>query len=79
MAAAEQIKSLIKSFADGDEARFYATAMQIAASEARNGHLMLAEELKKIIDKAKSEKSLNLGVVKTLPQNAAQKELKDLL
>jgi SpoVK/Ycf46/Vps4 family AAA+-type ATPase len=79
MAAAEQIKSLIKSFADGDEARFYATAMQIAASEARSGHLALAEELKKIIDKAKSEKSLNFGVVKTLPQNAAQKELKDLL
>ena len=79
MAAADQIKSLIKSFADNDESRFYATAMQIAASEARNGHKAVAEELKKIIDKAKSEKSLNLGVVKVLPQNSAQKELKDLL
>ena len=46
MAAADQIKSLIKSFAEGDDARFYATAMQIAASEARNGHTTLAEELK---------------------------------
>lgn len=79
MAAADQIKSLIKSFADNDESRFYATAMQIAASEARNGHKAVAEELKRIIDKAKSEKSLNLGVVKALPQNSAQKELKDLL
>jgi SpoVK/Ycf46/Vps4 family AAA+-type ATPase len=79
MAAAEQIKSLINSFARGDEARFYATAMQIAAAEARSGHLMLAEELKKIIDKAKTEKNLNFGIVKALPQNSAQKELKDLL
>ncbi|HEU5051749.1 MAG TPA: ATP-binding protein [Hanamia sp.] len=79
MAAADQIKSLIKSFAENDESRFYATAMQIAASEARSGHKAVAEELKRIIDKAKSEKSLNLGVVKALPQNSAQKELKDLL
>lgn len=79
MAAAEQIKSLIKSFAEGDEARFYATAMQIAAGEARSGHLTLAEELKTIINKAKSEKNLNFGIVKGLPQNSAQKELKDLL
>ena len=78
MAAADQIKSLIKSFADGDDARFYATAMQIAASEARNGHTALAEELKKLIDKAKAGKSL-LGVIKPFPLNATQKELNDLL
>ncbi len=75
MAVAEQIKSLIKSFGEGDESRFYATAMQIAASEARKGHIELAEELKKLIDKSKSSKS----VVKRLPVNAAQKELNDLL
>lgn len=75
MAAAEQIKTLIKSFGEGDESRFYATAMQIAASEARKGHVALAEELKKLIDKGKSAKA----VVKRLPVNAAQKELNDLL
>lgn len=75
MAAAEQIKSLIKSFGEGDESRFYATAMQIAASEARKGHVAIAEELKKLIDKSKSSKS----VVRRLPVNAAQKELNDLL
>lgn len=75
MAAAEQIKTLIKSFGEGDESRFYATAMQIAASEARKGHVTLAEELKKLIDKSKSSKS----VVRRLPVNAAQKELNDLL
>jgi SpoVK/Ycf46/Vps4 family AAA+-type ATPase len=79
MAAAEQIKSLIKSFAEGDSARFYATAMQIAASEARNGHIVLAEELKKLIDQAKTTKNGSLGVIKNFPLNATQKELNDLL
>lgn len=79
MAAADQIKSLIKSFADGDDARFYATAMQIAASEARNGHTALAEELKKLIDKAKLGKQAALGVVKSFPVSVTQKELNDLL
>lgn len=79
MAAAEQIKSLIKSFGDGDENRFYATAMQIAAAEARNGHLVLADELKKIIDKAKITKKHSSAILRTLPINAAQKELNDLL
>lgn len=77
MAVGEQIKSLIKSHGEGDESRFYATAMQIAAAEARNGHLALAEELKKTIDKAKGSKGLNL--VKTVPINATQRELSDLL
>lgn len=79
MAAGDQIKSLIKSFGEGDESRFYATAMQIAAAEARNGHIQLAEELKKLIDNAKKGKTSTLGVVKSLPLNAAQKELNDLL
>ncbi len=79
MAAADQIKSLIKSFAEGDEDRFFATAIQIAAAEARAGHLSFAEELKTIIDKAKISKRQASGVVKTLPVTAAQKELHDLL
>ncbi|HWJ26765.1 MAG TPA: hypothetical protein VNS32_09490, partial [Flavisolibacter sp.] len=79
MAAADQIKSLIKSFADGDDTRFYATAMQIAASEARNGHTALAEELKKLIDKSKAGKKEHLGVVKSFPTNPTQRELNDLL
>ncbi|MBW8688170.1 AAA family ATPase [Chitinophaga rhizophila] len=79
MAAADQIKGLIRSFAEGDEAGFYATAMQIAASEARSGHLVLANELKKLIDKAKSTKSSRLGIVKPFPISASQKELNDLL
>lgn len=77
MAAAEQIKSLIKSFSDGDDARFYATAMQIAASEARKGKIEFANELKKLIKDSKLKNEL--GSIKTLPVNNAQKELNDLL
>jgi SpoVK/Ycf46/Vps4 family AAA+-type ATPase len=78
MAAADQIKGLIKSFSEGDESRFYATAMQIAAAEARKGHKDLAEELKKIIQDSKKSK-INESPLKSLPVNAAQKELNDLL
>lgn len=78
MAAAEQLKSLIKSFSEGDDSRFYATAMQIAAAEARKGRQALAEELKKIIQDSKKSK-INGGVLKNLPINSAQKELNDLL
>lgn len=79
MAAAEQIKSLIRSFGEGDESRFYAVAMQIAASEARKGHTALADELKKIIDKTKLSKNRESSFIKKLPVNSAQKELNDLL
>lgn len=81
MAIADQIKTLIKSFADSDDTRFYATAMQIAASEARSGHQALAEELKKLIEssKLKTSQKATLGVVKTFSLNPTQKELNDLL
>lgn len=79
MAATEQIKSLIRSFGEGDESRFYATAMQIAAAEARQGHNQLAEELKKLTDKAKISKNKDAVLIKQLPVNTAQKELNDLL
>lgn len=78
MAAADQIKGLIKSFTEGDDDRFYATAMQIAASEARKGHIAIAEELKKLIDSAKKDRKTQVAI-KRLPVNAAQKELNDLL
>ena len=80
MAAAEQIKSLIKSFGDGDESRFFATAMQIAASEARKGHTTFAQELKNLIEKAKkgrSESFLDRG--KTVSISKPKRELNELI
>ena len=54
MPSADQVKALISSLSEGDEAHFYAIAMQIAAHEARQGHGKLADEIRALIDKAKS-------------------------
>jgi hypothetical protein len=42
MPSADQLKALLKAYASGDDAQFHSIAMQIAASEARNGHGRLA-------------------------------------
>ena len=54
MASSNQLKALLKSYMDNDEQRFYSVAMQIAAHEARIGHGKLAEELRTMVDAAKS-------------------------
>jgi len=54
MANADQLKALIKSHAEGDDARFYAVAMQVAAQAARQGHGRFAQELRELIDRAKT-------------------------
>lgn len=56
MAASDHIKALIESFASGDETRFYRTALQLAASEARQGHGKLAQELRDTVDAVKSRR-----------------------
>jgi len=53
VATKDQLKALIKCHADGDNERFYAVAMQVAAQEARSGHGRFAQELRELIDKAK--------------------------
>ena len=74
MAAAEQIKALIKSFGESDESRFFSTALQIAATEARQGHTTFAQELKNIIEKAKKEKSLDVLQNKIVPLNLPKRD-----
>ena len=58
MVSAEQLKALLQSHADGDDDRFYAVAMQVAAHEARLGHGKLAKELRDHIDAAKASRRL---------------------
>jgi SpoVK/Ycf46/Vps4 family AAA+-type ATPase len=60
MPSADQVKALISSLTEGDEAHFYSVAMQIAAHEARLGHGKLAEEIRALIDKAKARTRLPL-------------------
>lgn len=54
MASADQLKALLKSHIEGDDAHFFAVAMQMAAHEAKLGHGKLAEELRTLIDAAKT-------------------------
>lgn len=53
MATAEQIKTLLKSHFDNNSERFNTIALQIAANEARIGHLSLADKIKELVDKNK--------------------------
>lgn len=54
MATADQVKALIRSHADGDDTRFYAIAMQVAAKAARSGHGKFAQELRELVDRVKA-------------------------
>jgi SpoVK/Ycf46/Vps4 family AAA+-type ATPase len=58
MTTATQIKALLQSHGSGDEERFYAIALQVAAAEARRGHEALAAEIKKLVDQAKQRRAV---------------------
>lgn len=80
MAASDQIKSLIKSFGEGDDSRFFASAMQIAASEARQGHTNFAQELKVLIENArKNRSSIQFDQGKVVSMSPSRRELSELI
>jgi AAA+ superfamily predicted ATPase len=79
MATSEQLKALLESYSDGDENRFLAIAMQLAAHEARQGHTKLAKELREIIDSVKSKRTLRSVAAKTVPLVQPRGELAGLL
>jgi SpoVK/Ycf46/Vps4 family AAA+-type ATPase len=56
VATADQIKALIKSHLRDDDDRFLAVAMQVAAHAARQGHGRIAEEIRALVDQAKTER-----------------------
>jgi SpoVK/Ycf46/Vps4 family AAA+-type ATPase len=54
VATAEQLKALVRSYADGDQAQFLSVAMQVAAHAAKQGHSKLAQELRSLVDQVKT-------------------------
>lgn len=54
MATADQVKALIRSHADGDDTRFYAIAMQVAAQAARSGQGKFAQDLRDLVDQVRA-------------------------
>jgi hypothetical protein len=63
-----QIKALIKSHLNNDGERFVTVALQLAAHEARQGHVSFAREIRHLIDSKKE-----------FHQAEKLKEYKDLL
>jgi SpoVK/Ycf46/Vps4 family AAA+-type ATPase len=79
MTTARHIVTLLKSYIAGDEDRFLATAMQLAAHEARQGHGKLAQELKDLVDAAKSKEPNMRRVAGPVPLVQPKGELAGLL
>lgn len=79
MASAEQIKALLKSHIDGDDGHFFSVAMQVAAHEAKLGHGKFADELRAMVDTAKSRRSFELNARKPIPISQPRGDLTNLL
>lgn len=77
MARGDQLKSLLRSYIEGDEAHFFSIAMQLAAAEARQGHGKLAEELRELIDQAKTRRPVRANA--PIPINRPRGDLASLL
>lgn len=83
MATAEQIKALIKSHFGDLSDQFYSVALQIAAHEARQGHVALANEIRDAVESEKGRrgyKRINLpqelnGLIYTEEPNTSQSAL----
>lgn len=54
-ASADHIKALVRSHAKGDDAQFYAVALQVAARAARQGHTRVAADLKQLVEQAREK------------------------
>jgi len=81
MAKAEQIKALIRCHADGDDTRFYAVAMQVAAQAARSGQGNFAQELRELVDtvKVQSKSAAAARAPRPVPLAQPRGELAGLL
>jgi SpoVK/Ycf46/Vps4 family AAA+-type ATPase len=75
MASSAQMKSLLNSHYIGDEEHFNTVALQIAAAEARQGHQKFADEVKNLVNNAKSGRLKK----QTIPFNRPSDELRGLL
>lgn len=77
MTNARQILAMLRSRAEGDEEAFFSIALQIAASEARQGHRQTAEEMRAEVDKARAKKGRGASVA--IPFAQPRGEIEGLL
>lgn len=79
MASGEHLKALLRSHIKGDDSHFLAVAMQMAAHEAKQGHGKLAEDLRTLIDSAKSKRTQLPSAGQPVPIGQPRGELSNLL
>ena len=77
MSNAKQILAMLQSRAAGDDEQFYSIALQIAASEARQGHRTIADELRAAVETARGKASA--GATVAIPFARPRGELEALL
>jgi SpoVK/Ycf46/Vps4 family AAA+-type ATPase len=74
-ATAEQLLSLVRSFAKRDDSRFVSVALQVADSVAKKGHVRVAEQLQAIIAEARVALSAVEKSSDPIPMVRARSEL----
>ena len=79
MPSAQQIKALVESHLDDDDERFYTLALQVAAQEARQGHVRVAAELKALVDRARGKTRAGRRAVDPIPVVQPRGDLAGLL
>jgi SpoVK/Ycf46/Vps4 family AAA+-type ATPase len=79
MATADQVKALVKSHGEGDDARFYSVAMQVAAKAARAGQERFAQELRDLVDSLRTSGEGRGGMASVVPVSQPRGELATLL
>lgn len=70
---------MLESHGSGDNERFYAVALQMAAAEARKGHDRLAMEIRSLVEKARLGKANRKATASIVPLARPQGEVADLL
>jgi SpoVK/Ycf46/Vps4 family AAA+-type ATPase len=70
MANSRQMIALLKSHVQRDDQEFLAIAMEVAATEARQGHSQVANTIKRLVDEAKSKESTSQRPVLVVPNRS---------
>jgi SpoVK/Ycf46/Vps4 family AAA+-type ATPase len=78
MARADQVKALLRAYAGNEEKQFLSVALQMAADEAQRGHTKFAEELRDLVEAARSKAPRPVGV-RPVPIAQPRGELAELL
>jgi SpoVK/Ycf46/Vps4 family AAA+-type ATPase len=58
MSSARHLITLLKTHVRGDEEEFLSVAMELAAREARQGHMKVAEQIRELVDQARTKATL---------------------